>query len=641
MAFSLHPLLLRQLRRAGLSAGHSAPGAEGLQKLLEKVSRTYSEADQHRYLLERALEISSREMNTLHEQLSASDARLARLVSLSSDWVWEQDADLRFTYVSDDVTRTRLDAAAILGSACSVGDLVPVPGSDPAVYEALVAARQPYRNFVFGVRVADRLPFYMRISGEPVFEGDDFRGYRGVASDVTQATLAQQQVMQLARFDNLTGLPNRNMFMNKLEQALMSARSGASPFALLLLDLDRFKGVNDTLGHDVGDELLRQMAGRLDALLGDHGTVARLGGDEFVVLSLLGDQTALLRLAGRMLHAVHEPLMLSGRSVQVSASIGISRFPDDGRDAATLMKNADAAMYLAKERGRNNCQFFTAELAQLADQRFALEGDLRHAIEQDQLRLDYQPVFDITRGVLSGMEALVRWQHPERGLLPPDQFIGLAEETDLIVPLGRWVIESACRQIRLWRQAGLLVPPCAVNLSVRQFYAENLIPDLHTSLLRHQLDGGDLAVEITESLLMTDTEHAQQNVQSLRDMGVQIAIDDFGTGYSSLAYLKRFPAHTLKIDRSFVRGLPTNRDDAAITQAMIALAHSLGMDVVAEGVERVDQLVFLRSHGCDKVQGYLLGRPQSAEQFAGYLQPAQGATDSASRLPSRESGRAG
>ncbi|MCW8809016.1 MAG: EAL domain-containing protein, partial [Rhodanobacter sp.] len=594
-----------------------------MQRLLETVSRAYAEADQDRYRLARALEISTLEMNTLHDQLRASEARLARLVSLSSDWVWEQDADLRFTCISDDVARTRLDAAAILGTACGVGDLVPVPGGDPAVYEALVAAHQPYRNFVFGTRATDGLPFYMRISGEPVFEGDDFRGYRGVACDVTQATLAQQQVMQLARFDNLTGLPNRSMFMNKLEQALISARSGASPFALLLLDLDRFKGFNDTLGHDVGDQLLRQMAKRLDALLGDQGMVARLGGDEFVVLSLLGDQTALLRLAGRMLNAVHEPLMLSGRPLQASASIGISRFPDDGQDAATLMKNADAAMYLAKERGRNNCQFFAAELAQLADQRFALEGDLRHAIEQDQLLLDYQPVFDISRGVLSGMEALVRWQHPERGLLPPDQFIGLAEETDLIVPLGRWVIESACRQIRRWRQAGLRVPPCAVNLSVRQFYAETLIPDLCASLARHQLDGGDLAVEITESLLMTDTEHAQQNVQSLRDMGVQIAIDDFGTGYSSLAYLKRFPAHTLKIDRSFVRGLPANRDDAAITQAMIALAHNLGMDVVAEGVERVDQLVFLRAHGCDKVQGYLLGRPQSAEQFAGYLQPPQ------------------
>ena len=308
-------------------------------------------------------------------------------------------------------------------------------------------------------------------------------------------------------------------------------------------------------------------------------------------------------------------------SFQVSGSIGISMYPDDCDDAASMLKHADAAMYLAKSKGKNNYQFYTAELAARAEQQFALEADLQLAIERNEFRLFYQPKIDIPSGRIVAVEALIRWQHPVRGLIGPGEFITLAEESGLIAPIGQWVIREACRQAQAWRRSGLQPPRCAVNLSVRQFSVDGLVDDVVQALAAAQLDAGALELEITESLLMANPERARQTLMQLHGMGVHIAIDDFGTGYSSLAYLKRFPAQTLKIDRSFIKDLPDDQDDATITKALVAMAHSLGMEVVAEGVETEAQLEFLRNIGCDEAQGYLLGRPMPPEQLASRLEP--------------------
>ena len=622
MSAPLHPLLVRQLRRVGIDASGAACAPEALALLLERVSCAYAEADQDRYLLERSQEISSQEMGQLYAELQASQARLGSLLSLSSDWVWEQDAELCFTYLSEGIRRVGLAPSTLIGMRRKVDELPAVAGNDPAVFEAAIAAREPYRNFTFGMKLYQGRHLYMRISGEPVFEAGVFKGYRGVACDVTQATVAEQQVQQLARYDSLTGLPNRNMFTHELERAVTKAQRSDGNFALLFIDLDRFKTINDTLGHAAGDDLLKVMASRLAALLRGADLVARLGGDEFVVLiDACVEPEALSQVASRLLAVLSEPLALAERNVQVSASVGISLYPSNGTDAATLLKCADTAMYQAKARGKNNFQFFTPELTRRATNHFALESGLRQAIERKELRLHFQPKFHAQSGALTGVEALVRWQHPQRGQLAPGEFITLAEESGLIVPIGRWVIEESCQQMRRWRDEGFDPVRCAVNLSVRQLASNTLTDDLLGALASARLEPGALEVEVTESLLMADPDRAQLVLQRLHAMAVHIAIDDFGTGHSSLSYLKRFPAQTLKIDRSFISGLPADQDDAAITEAVVAMAHRLGKAVVAEGVETEEQLRFLRGIGCDEVQGYLLGRPVPARELSQRLGP--------------------
>ena len=627
MSHALHTLLQRQLRRLGVDPDGPPPAPQAWAQLLQRVSRAYTDADADRYQLERSQALASQEMAELHQQLQASQARLANLVALSSDWVWETDADDCFTYLSDDVRRVGVDPTLLLGKPRQVDGLAPVEGHDLADYRATVAARRPLRGYVYGSVLPHGQPVYVRISGDPQFDGGRFTGYRGVASDVTAATLAGQQVLQLARFDSLTGLANRHMFHEDLDRALQRSAAQASGFALLFIDLDRFKYVNDTLGHDAGDELLKVMARRLSALLRGADRLARLGGDEFVVLlDHVTDPAALSKVASRLLTELAEPLELGGRMVQISGSVGISLYPADGRDAATLLKNADTAMYLAKARGENNFQFFTPDLAQRAARFFAMENDLRQAIDGDQLVLHFQPVYRGSDASLCGMEALVRWQRPGHGLVGPGEFIPLAEESGLIVPIGRWVMQAACRQLRAWREAGYNPPRCAINLSARQFAGNRLADDLREALAMHALEASALTVEITEGQLMAEPERAQLTLQRLQDLGVQVAIDDFGTGYSSLAYLKRFTADTLKLDQSFVRGLPHQHGDMAITEAVVALAHSLRMAVVAEGVETEAQLQAVLRLGCDMVQGFHLARPMPAEQMASRLPLWQAAT---------------
>jgi diguanylate cyclase (GGDEF)-like protein/PAS domain S-box-containing protein len=434
-----------------------------------------------------------------------------------------------------------------------------------------------------------------------------------LAIEASQRHDAEDRLMRLAHFDSLTGLPNRNLLNDRLRQALAFAARHRVRVALMFLDLDRFKNINDSLGHHVGDQILKEVAGRLTRTLRTGDTVARLGGDEFViVLSEIREASDAALVAQNLLNELAPPCFVDGRELHVSASIGITLFPDDGREADILMKNADAAMYHVKDGGRNGFQFFAAKMNQQANRRLAIENELRRAMRRNELTLYYQPQVDLARGKVRAVEALLRWRHPERGLVMPGGFIGIAEDGGLAHALGEWTLREACAQHRRWQAAGLTPVPIAVNLSARAFRVRTLAETLRAILAETGVEARYLELEITETAVMQPSKQTLEMLSELSAMGVQLAVDDFGTGYSSLAYLKRFPIDKLKIDRSFVRDLPGNADAVAITQATISLAKSLGLRVVAEGVETPSQLQFLRSHGCDDVQGHLLCPPLEA-----------------------------
>ena len=420
-------------------------------------------------------------------------------------------------------------------------------------------------------------------------------------------------VRQMATHDHLTGLPNRVLFNEELQRALARAERHSRPVALFFMDLDRFKNINDTLGHQFGDRVLQDAAKRLGGCVREGDIIARLGGDEFVLLvEEQGDPATLTEIARKLLAAVSDLGRIDGQELNVTLSIGICTYPADGHDAKTLLAGADIAMYRAKERGRNGFCFYSAELQSHTPEKLALEAGLRHALERDEFRVYYQPKIDMATGAIAGVEALLRWQHPEMGLLLPEKFIKLAEETGLIVPIGLWTLREVCMRTKAWKEAGLPRMPIAVNLSASQFREEQLVPQLAEILKSTGTDADILELEITESMVMRDPDEAVKLMHSLRAMGVSLTIDDFGTGYSSLGYLKLFPINSLKVDQSFVRDLPHSADDVAITRAVIAMAHSLQMNVIAEGVELREQFDVLRKEGCDEFQGYLC-RPPLAE----------------------------
>ncbi len=437
---------------------------------------------------------------------------------------------------------------------------------------------------------------------------------------VVERARAELRLQRLAHYDPLTGLPNRLLFTDRLEQSLARARRHQRPLAVLYLDLDRFKIVNDTLGHDTGDQLLAAAAQRLLGAVRVGDTIARLGGDEFGVLlvDLAGERDA-LRMAEALLETLRRPFLLRGREFFIAASIGVSVFPRDGEDAHTLMKRADIAMYRAKERGRNGFEFYSPGLDAQAQQQLTLETDLRHALERGEFILHYQPRVSLRSGAITGAEALLRWRHPTRGLVGPMEFIPLLEETGLIVPVGAWVLQTACAQFRAWREAKLPLPTLAVNLSARQLMHREFAGTVTRMLRQNGLDRCEMELEITETVLIEHEASLTAALQELNAMGMRLVIDDFGTGYSSLNYLRRFPIHALKIDRSFVQGVADKADDAAITQTVIAMAHGLKMPVVAEGVETAEQLAFLRRHDCDEMQGYYFSPPLAPEAFARFL----------------------
>jgi len=439
----------------------------------------------------------------------------------------------------------------------------------------------------------------------------------GTVEDITDRKLAEERVQYLAYYDALTGLPNRTLLQDRLAKALASARRRNDKVALLFLDLDRFKDINDSLGHSLGDLLLQEVAARLKTWGREQDTVARLGGDEFLItLSQVKDVPDAAVAAERLMDAMTAEFIVQGHSLKVSCSLGISIFPEHGADGETLIKHADAAMYCAKDNGRNNFQFFTPEMNDQVVERLTLENGLRLALEKEELFLVYQPQIDIATGRITGLEALLRWQHPTLGLVPPDKFIRIAENTGLIMPIGEWVLRTACSQARKWQEEGLLAVPVAVNVSAVQFRQDGFCELIGRILCETGLASQYLELELTESLLLSNAHVTFSVLQDLRAMGLKLAIDDFGTGYSSLSYLKHFPVSKLKIDRSFVRDVAVNPDDAAITTAIISMAKSLNLKVIAEGVEDEAQMSFLRAHQCDEIQGYYFSRPLTVDKVA-------------------------
>ncbi len=444
----------------------------------------------------------------------------------------------------------------------------------------------------------------------------DPSGFLVTARDVSARREAEETIRRLASRDPLTGLPNRLLFDDRLAQTVERARRNPQEFAVMLLDLDRFKLVNESLGMAKGDQLLREVARRLVLVLRRADTVARLGGDEFLLLlpGCRGAENA-AKVAQKILDVMRQPYAINGQELSATASIGIALFPHDGGDGETLVKNADTALYRTKEQGRNSYQFYTNDMNARAFERLVLETQLRRALERGELALHYQPFVSVASGEITGVEALVRWFHPELGRVPPSEFIPLAEETGLILPIGQWVLTEACRQVREWQRVGFAGLRLAVNLSGRQFKQRNLVDIIRRVLQATGMSANLLELELTESALMEDVGESIGRLQAIHELGVQFAVDDFGTGYSSLAYLKRFPIRCLKIDRSFVKDVTTDPNDAAIAQAIVALAEMLKISVVAEGVETREQLATIKRFRCDELQGFLFSGPLPPDEL--------------------------
>jgi diguanylate cyclase (GGDEF)-like protein len=445
------------------------------------------------------------------------------------------------------------------------------------------------------------------------------RANAGLEAEIAERRLADQRVVHMAHHDALTGLPNRTLLADRVGQAIARAHRSGGKLAVLFLDLDRFKNVNDSFGHAVGDMLLTAVSARLTASRREEDTVARLGGDEFIVsIPDVADAAEAESVAARILSDLAKPFTINGHQLHADVSIGIALYPRDGDTAETLMRNADTAMYHAKESGRGNYQFFSAQLTERVSRRLSTETKLRRALERGEFSVHYQPLMNLASGRVDGAEALLRWPQQDERLVSPVEFIPIAEETGLIVPLGEWVLLEACAQAQAWQtlHPGLRI---AVNLSARQFRQKNLIGMIEQVLGESRLHPSLLELELTEGMLMHNVEEATHILARLDEIGVRLAIDDFGTGYSSLSYLKRFPIHTLKIDRSFVRDISTDPDDAAIVTAIVAMARSLNLRVTAEGVETEEQAAFLRSLTCDQAQGFHFGRPMPAAEFAARL----------------------
>ncbi|MBI3529148.1 MAG: EAL domain-containing protein [Betaproteobacteria bacterium] len=554
------------------------------------------------------------------DALRSSEQRFRDFADTAAEFMWENDRDSRFTYVSP-------RAFEVLGYAPeelighTAAEFMPA-GEVDRVRQWLKDnehADGSYRNLEHMFVCKSGATVWLNV-GAVVKTGENGvpAGHRGTTRDVTEMKQSEARISYLATRDPLTELPNRLLFNDRLEQGIIAARRKGDKLGVLFLDLDRFKNINDSLGHHIGDLLLKEVSSRMASCIRGGDTLSRLGGDEFVVtLESLAHAEDASQVALKIIDALHRPISVGSHTLNTSCSIGISIYPNDAEDSRELMKNADTAMYHAKERGRNNFQFFSPEMNLRAVERHQLETELRRALEADQFVLHYQPQMDIRTGRLVGIEALIRWQHPQRGLVPPNSFIPVAEESGLIELIGKWALRTACEQNQRWQAAGFPIVKIAVNISARQFNDPSGFADEVTRLLNVTgLDPRYLELEMTESMLLKNVDENVAVLRKLGKLGTYLAVDDFGTGYSSLAYLKQLPIDTLKIDRTFVRDIESDPDDAAIIQAIIAMAHGLELRVTAEGVETQGQLAALGKLKCDQFQGYLISRPIPAEEFA-------------------------
>lgn len=615
---------------------------EGSSSRMERLVDLASQGETHIEVYSRAIMLEGRwtivgmsrditARKKTEEQLRQSEARFRSLTQLSSDFYWEKDAELRFThYEGRIIGDSNLRAAEVL-TGRSLWD---IPGLEPGGTDwphirSVLSKRKTVKDFEFAFTNDSGVKYHFSLSGEPVFDDDgQFSGYRGIARDITEKKRISEHIQYLATHDSLTGLPNRVMFQEMLSEHIKRAeRYPEDAFAVLFIDLDRFKSVNDSFGHQVGDRLLQHVSKRLAAELRGSDLIARLGGDEFVVLlQRLSVKSRVQAIADKLLALFDQPVVVDEHECDISVSIGISIYGQDADTADSMMKHADAAMYVAKDEGRNNAQLYAREIHLQIQERIELERYLKGALDRNELEIHYQAKVDTDSTQITGVEALVRWHSPELGDVSPERFIPVAEDTGMIIQIGEWVLLNACRQIMQWQESGLDQLDLSVNLSARQFNDPDLADKIRRALADTGLPAGQLEFEITESTMMRNPRRTAALMFRMRRLGVGFALDDFGTGYSSLGQLKSYPLDTLKIDRSFISQLENSTRSQAICQAITSMGATLGMNIVAEGVENEEQLKVLREMGCHLIQGFLFHRPQSAADFKSFYEkglPAQ------------------